>query len=113
MVWEYLEVANFILGLAIFGLTVGILVMLRKTDEVLLKAKLFLGEGRGFIYITGYYLLGIVILIALHSLAWLASTKDVSGAYFIYCITKTLYLGLICMLLTQWFIVAKDCLKSE
>lgn len=112
MVWEYLEVANFILGLAVFGLTAGILIMLRKADEILLKAKLFLGVGRGFIYTTWYYLLGIVILIALHSLAWLAYSKDISGAYFIYCVTKTLYLGMLCMLLIQWFIVARDCLRS-
>ncbi|MEW6070627.1 MAG: hypothetical protein AB1485_08420, partial [Candidatus Thermoplasmatota archaeon] len=78
MGWAFLELANFILGLATLALTIGILIMLRKADEILLRARLFLNEGKletvkkkGFIYQTWYYLFGIALLIGIHSIAWL------------------------------------------
>jgi hypothetical protein len=118
MGWEYLEIANFILGFATLALAIGILLMLSRADEVLLRAKLFLNEGKleakrkGFIYQTWYYLLGIAILIAIHSLAWLlAQSFGLEHAYGLYCASKTLFIGMLCLLVVQWFIVAKECMK--
>ncbi|MDI6855648.1 MAG: hypothetical protein QMD21_02530 [Candidatus Thermoplasmatota archaeon] len=118
MGWEYLEIANFILGLATLALTIGILIMLRRADEILLRAKLFLNEGKlevkkkGFIYQTWYYLLSMAVIIAIHSLAWLVTTSlKLELAYGIYRTSKTLFLGMLCLLATQWFVVAKECMR--
>lgn len=119
MAWEYLEIANFILGFATLGLIIGILLMLHKADAVLLRAKLFLDEGKlepkkkGFIYTTWYYLLGVAIFIAIHSAAWLVGTyTHAELMYGVYRITKTLFLGMLCLLAVQWFVVAEGCLKK-
>lgn len=122
MAWEFLEIANFILGCATLSFTVGVLFMLRRADEVLLRAKLFLdtyhiyekGGKKGFIYQTWYYVLGIAILITIHSIAWLVLNYTRSEtALVIYSISKTLFIGLLCLLAAQWFAVTKECLRKE
>ncbi len=104
MVWEYLEVANFMISLVLLAFTIGILLMLKNADPELLRAKLFL--ERSFLYTTWTYILAAIIFIALHQV--MALTGD---RYGIYYISGTLFLLFLAILVTQWFILAKDCMK--
>jgi len=104
MVWDYLDVANFMISLVLLAFTIGILLMLKNADPELLRARLFL--ERHFLYTTWTYILAAIIFIAIHNVAALIGEK-----YGIYHISGTLFLLFLGILVCQWFIIAKDCLK--